>query len=198
MTRRAAGFFIALALATLLPGLREVFEGAMALHMLLQLPALLAAGWLMAGRWHRAAAVQALGRAIAAIDAGGLFGATAASAVIALWMIPAWLDRSLLDPSTAVLKYASWLLAGVLLRAGAGRMHPTVAAFFLGNGAWMAATVGLLYQDEATRLCVSYLQDDQVWTGGGLVVAAVAMGALALRLVLRPPGPAPTRVARGA
>jgi len=49
----------------------------------------------------------------------------------------------------------------------------------------MTATAGLLYVDSPERLCVSYLQADQVQAGVGLVVAACVVGALGLHGALR-------------
>ncbi|WP_158228952.1 hypothetical protein [Chitinimonas sp. BJB300] len=39
----------------------------------------------------------------------------------------------------------------------------------------MTATIGLLYQDSTTRLCNSYLTDEQVTTGTGLIILATAL-----------------------
>jgi hypothetical protein len=155
-------------------------EGRMSLHMLLEFPLLLALGWWLA-RWVPR-------RTVAFVDAHGLLGATAASCVFAFWMIPASLDLALQSPAFAAGKYLGWIAAGVLLGVGYHRLSPVVAFFFLGNAAWMLATAGLLYRDTETRLCVNYLTDDQRVTGTGLVVWALALGALAawrLRPLLR-------------
>jgi hypothetical protein len=159
------------------PSFRALLESRMSLHMLLQFPLLLAAGWAW-GRWLPF-------RAVHRIDAHGLFGASLASCVFAFWMIPAALDLSLLSREVAALKYGSWVAAGLLLAWGRERLGPVVAAFFLGNAAWMAATAGLLYQDAQVQLCVNYLVDDQLLTGSGLIAASLVLAALAL-LRLRP------------
>lgn len=149
----------------------DLVESRMSLHMLLEFPALLVLGWALGRRWP----APWLRR----VDAQGLLGATAASCVAAFWMIPAALDLSLLSGAMAVLKYASWTAAGALLAWGRERLSPVVAAFFLGNAAWMLATAGLLYRDAETRLCVNYLVPDQLVTGAGLLAWAVALGGLA-------------------
>lgn len=181
---------LALALSPLLwllwPSLRHFFEASMSLHMLVQLPLLLAAGWALAA-WcpDRVGALQAH------VDAQGLASATLASCVSAFWMIPAALDLALLDPWAAIAKYGSWLLAGLLLAQGRPRLSPVPAAFFLGNAAWMLITVGLLYRDADTRLCVSYLYDEQALSGNGLVAWGLVLGGVALaRLRVLTPGPA--------
>ena len=171
----------ALWLAALLPlallhdGLRHAVESRMALHMLLEFPLLLAGGW--------AAARLAAPRHAPtdAFDAFGLLGAGVVSCVSAFWMIPAALDLALLHEPMRWAKVASWLLAGALLARSAPRLGDEIAVFFLGNLAWMFATAGLLYREAESRLCVSYLAADQVWTGNGLVALAIALGALALQ-----------------
>lgn len=163
-----------LPLMWLLPPLRHAVESSMLLHMLLQFPLLLAAG-MMAGRWL-ARAWPALDRGVARIDALGLLGAISLLLVSAFWMVPAALDLALLDARYAAFKYVSWWGAGVLLALGASRYSPVVAVFTYGNLAWMLASAGLLYQSIETPLCVSYLQNEQVWTGRGLIVLALLLG----------------------
>jgi hypothetical protein len=97
-------FIAALPLLFLWPALRHVVESSMALHMLVQFPALLASGWGAA----RLAGVAPMRR----LDAHGLLGLTAASCVAAYWMVPAALNLSLLSPAVNVAKYLSWWLAG--------------------------------------------------------------------------------------
>jgi len=150
-----------------------VVESRMSLHMLLEFPVLLALGWWLGRRRRRS------WQGLARFDAQGLLGAAAASCVFAFWMIPAALDLALLSPGMAAAKYLSWIAAGALLAWGRERLSPVVAAFFLGNTAWMLATAGLLYRDAETQLCVNYLIDDQLLTGAGLLAWALALGALA-------------------
>lgn len=171
----------ALPLLLLIAPLRQLLESRMAPHMLVELPLLFVAGWALA----RALGPRA--RLPAVIDAHGLLGLSWVSAVSALWMIPAMLDLSLLDVRLQWAKYLAWWLAGVMARGSLSRAGAVVGVFFLGNIAWMLATAGLLYQEAPQRLCVSYLFDEQLVTGRGLIVLAVAIGALALRRLLAPP-----------
>lgn len=171
-------------LAWLLPQLRQPVESSMSLHMLLQFPLLFAAGWAAAAWWPARASVR-----LTRIDAHGLTGALWASAVAAFWMIPTALDLALLDARVALLKYASWLLAGLWLAQGWRRLPAELAAFFLGSAAWMLITAGLLYRDAESRVCVSYRLDEQMVGGNGLIVWGIALGALGLlrlRAVLEP------------
>lgn len=179
--RAPTGLLAALPLVLLWAPLRQLLEGSMTLHMLVELPLLLASGW-------AAGAVLAHHRLPAGlprlIDVNGVLGLAFASCVGALWMIPSMLDLSLLDAGVQGAKYGAWWLSGVVLRASWRRSEPEIAAFFVGNMAWMLATAGLLYQDEGQRLCVSYLVDEQVVAGKGLIVFALVLAGLALHRVV--------------
>jgi hypothetical protein len=164
-----------LPLALLHDGLRHAIESRMALHMLVEFPLLLAGGWAIARLAARRHVLTD------AFDALGLLGVAVVSCVSAFWMIPAALDLALLHEPMRWAKLASWMLAGALLARSWARLGDEIAVFFLGNLAWMFATAGLLYREAESRLCVSYLAEDQLWTGNGLVALAVALGALALR-----------------
>jgi hypothetical protein len=151
-------------------------EADMARHMLVEFPLLLAAGAALVPRAERLAA------GMAQFDAYGLTGWTTASLVLGFWMIPAALDAALASAAVNGAKYASLLGAGFALRGAMQRSPVALEAFFVGNFAWMWATVGLLYQDAETQLCLNYLADAQQRTGRGLVTAAVVVPLLWLSL----------------
>jgi hypothetical protein len=156
--------------------LRHVLESRMLFHMMVEFPLLLAAGWSFGKRLRRGAD---------AIDAHGLLGITLASAVAAFWMIPAALDASLLWMPVQVAKLATWWLAGSLLARSWPRLSVETMVFFLGNLAWMVATVGFLYESTGSRLCVNYLVDDQQLTSYALVALGVLLGSLAVFCALQ-------------
>ena len=183
LVRTAKVVLALLPLLLLWPALRHAVESRMLLHMLLEWPLLFAAGWaahgLLARPWMQA---------LRALDWHGWTGATFVSCVAVFWMLPSAIDAALLDPAMAAAKYASWWLAGAVMAGSWRRLDAEVLLFFVGNLAWMTATAGMLYLDTPARLCVSYLIDDQRWTGTGLIVLALALGGVALRRVLRPAG----------
>lgn len=152
---------------------RHWVEGRMLPHMLLQFPWLMLAGAACAC----AAAVwwPRLARVMGAVNRRGLLGVVMVSGVSGLWMVPAALDAALIDPLVAAAKYASWWLAGAALLSTWPRLVPAMRLFFIGNLAWMFATAGLLYADAEQRLCVNYLQDEQLWTGGALMIVGVGL-----------------------
>lgn len=142
-------------------------EADMARHMLVEFPLLMALG---------AALAPLADRALSAFDRYGLTGWSAASLVLAYWMIPAALDAALGSSVVNAAKYASLVAAGAALRSAMRRSPPVLEAFFVGNFAWMAATVGLIYQESPRQLCLNYLVDAQVRAGQGLVAAAIVLG----------------------
>ena len=153
-------------------------EADMARHMLVEIPLVVAAGAYLAR--FVPARVDA---AIARFDAFGLTGWLFAGLVTAFWMIPAALDAAVANGAMNTAKFASLAAAGFALRGSLRRSPLALEAFFVGNFTWMAATVGLVYQDAETRLCLAYLTDSQQRAGEGLVIMAVV--AFVAWLVLR-------------
>ena len=179
----ATVWLVALApLLFLIDPIRQGTESRMAWHMLLQFPLLLASGTCLAV-WasKRTEWLRSYDR----VDAHGLLGATLASCVLAYWMIPAALDMALLSESARWAKYASLWFAGFALGRSHTRISEGLALFFVGSLVWMMATVGLIYQTLPQRLCVSYLIDEQRWTGAGLVAAAALLGVVTALFMAR-------------
>jgi hypothetical protein len=175
--RRVLALLAATPLLWLLPALRNPMEASMVLHMLVQIPLLLLAGW-AAAAWLPQRCVALLAQA----DPLGLLGATLAACMLAYWMVPAALDLAVLDGRFALAKYLGLWLAGLGFALGWPRLGAVLAAFVLGNMAWMMATAGLLYREAEARLCVSYLFDEQALAGAGLIAwGLVALAAAVAR-----------------
>lgn len=152
-----------------IPGARSMMESDMALHMLLQFPLILLAGWLLAQglpeqtkaglrKWNHA----------------GIAGLLAASMVLMFWMIPRALDMVLADSAMEFWKFLTLLLAGAALELSWHSAGMIVRGFFLGNVLPMMMVVGWLYIEAPVRICNAYLTNDQLRTGSGLLVLAIA------------------------
>jgi len=178
-------FTVLMPLALLWPALRHAVESRMAMHMLIEFPALLASGWCLQRELVVRHALRRVRHAFALLDWRGWTGVTLASLVAVAWMLPSALDASLLSAQAASAKYASWWAAGFVLAGSWRRADAEVLLFFAGNLAWMLAAAGMLYLDAPARLCVSYLVDDQRATGIGLIAFALLLGALVLGSVIR-------------
>ena len=169
----ASHLFAAAALLGFLlsPPVREWMLSRMDVHMNVQLPLLVLCGTAMVAPWR-----QALRAALEPVNRFGLNGLLLAGGLFTLWMVPRALDAAVAAASIDSLKVVSLLLAGALLAVSWRPAGPVVQAFFVGNMAWMAATVGLLFAQLPMRLCNAYLQDDQRHTGYGLVLLAMITG----------------------
>lgn len=173
-----AGLAVAAGVAA--PPAMRLLEGSMALHMLVQIPLLVLAGY-----WLSAALRPRFRRILQSFNAHGVTGWALASLALAFWMLPRALDAAVANPWIDAAKFGVLLLAGAALRGSWAASRPVIQLFFIGNWAWMTATAGLLYVEAPQRLCNAYLLGDQAITGHGLIVAAVFLPLLWARDYLR-------------
>lgn len=169
----------ALLVVLMLPPLRHTLEASMSLHMLVQYPALLLAGALLA-----AAVPAGLRQRLSAWNAMGISGLTAFALIAAVLMIPRVLDLALIDWRAECAKVAALLLAGAVLQPSWRAAGLMLQGFFLGNVLPMTLVVGTLYQDAPLRLCNAYRLDDQQQLGFALVWGATAVAVVWLASVM--------------
>lgn len=150
-------------------------------HMLVQIPLIFISGACAWTAWRVAssqrtdslfARVQCVLRPFNAYAVPTLL---AASLILGYWMIPKALDDVLLHRSMFVAKFISLFVAGALFSKGWHQANVVIKLFFVGNFCWMAAIVGMLYQEQPMRVCNFYLQNDQDYTGIALVWLAVLL-----------------------
>lgn len=176
--RVVAGVALWLALAPTPIG--HLLQSTMTLQLLVQVPLLILAGWLMA---HGIPGRIAAG--LAAWDRSGVGGLLLASLVSLVWMLPRMMDSSVTDPRAAVLKLVtvplliggpillSWPRAGFVVR-GVVLLELVATAFRLG---W-------LYLVSPVRLCSNYLLDDQQQLGRLLLLlGTIGVVTLAWKLI---------------
>lgn len=152
-----------------LPAVRGKMESHMVLHMLLQFPLILLAGWLLAK------GIPEQARSMAQTwNHAGVAGLLVAAMVLMFWMIPRALDLVLVDRTRESWKFLTLALAGVALELSWQPAGMIVRGFFLGNVLPMMMVAGWLYIEAPVRLCNSYLSNDQLRTGSGLLALAIA------------------------
>jgi hypothetical protein len=163
---------VGLWLALWLPPLRAGLEAEMALHMAVQLPLLVAVGFLFA------AALRAREpSALADADWLGIPGLLLVLFATSLWMLPRALDAALADPSIEIAKFLSVpLLVGLPLGLSWRRMPALGRAFIWANFIPKLGAVGGLYLAAPTRLCAYYGLDQQALAGWTLVALAAVLG----------------------
>ncbi len=164
--------------ALVTPPLRHALEAQMSMHMLVQFPALILTGMLLAGALSTKAREQ-----IAQWNAYGIAGLTFAALVLALAMIPRLLDLALVDAHVEIVKSVALLLCGSALHLSWRSAGVIVQGFFLGNVLPMMAIAGSLYETAPARVCNSYRLDEQQWVGQCLTIASACIAAVWLARV---------------
>ncbi|MGH6680897.1 MAG: hypothetical protein ACREDL_18665 [Bradyrhizobium sp.] len=152
--------------------LRGILESDMALHMMVQLPLLIAIGFMLATvlgphepRWF----VNA--------DWLGIPSLLLVIFTTSIWMLPRMLDLALGNIWIDLLKFASLpLLAGLPLGLSWPRVPALGRAFLWANLISMLATMGGLYLGAPQRLCAYYRLDQQTTAGTTLIAIAVVLG----------------------
>jgi len=157
------GLFIILAL----PPVRAALEATLMGHMLVQIPLLVLAGWLLvAGR----------GSILQSWNANGIPGLLLALFAMAFWSIPRWLDAALSEPLWEIIKFITVpLLVGLPLAMSWPRLSDLARGFVWANAISMLAFMGWLYIAAPVRVCNNYLVDQQVAFGYSAMLIAVAI-----------------------
>ena len=146
-------------------------ESMMTTHVLIEIPLLISIGVFFG---H--VSFPTIKRALILCNGGGVAGILIASFGLAFWMIPRWLDASLVDPLVAISKYASLvMLVGVPLAWSWHRLHPIGRGVVKIEFLAMLFRLGWLYLVSPNRLCNSYLLEDQIWLGRGFLVLALVL-----------------------
>ncbi|MFA7474532.1 MAG: hypothetical protein WCY95_01880, partial [Castellaniella sp.] len=169
-------------------GLSGPLTALMSLHMLVQIPLLVLAGLFAERAWRAGHPPRAGARPRPAwsYNEYGIPGLLLVSLVGAGWMIPKALDDALTDWRVAAFKYLGLPVCGWVLGASLRHSNVVIKLFFLGNFCWMSAIVGMIYLDQPIRLCNAYLQDDQDWSGRGLIALAIVLPSCWLLAELKP------------
>ncbi|MDE0226287.1 MAG: hypothetical protein OXP28_14310 [Gammaproteobacteria bacterium] len=146
-------------------------ESRLVSHVLVEIPVLVAIGFVL-GRCIE----PRLRMVLEPLNGGGIPGILLVTFALAFWMIPRWLDASLQAPDVAAAKYISLVaLAGMPLAWSWDRLHPVARGLVKIEFLAMCFRLGWLYLISPDRLCNSYLIDDQVLLGQGLLVVGIAL-----------------------
>lgn len=166
-----AGIGAVLWVALALPPIQRALTATMTLQMLVQIPLLVVAGWLVAQALPRR-----LDARLSAWDRSGVSGLLLASLASMVWMLPRAMDAAIDDPWVALAKFLSVpLLVGAVLALSWPRMGFVVRGVFLAELVASAFRLGWLYLASPVRLCSNYLLDDQQWLGKLLLALGVAI-----------------------
>jgi len=175
---------IALPVALATPWMRAWLESSMALHMLVQMPLLAAAGF-------AAAAALPAPRAQAIVDGvGGVVPCLLVASLASMfWMVPRALDLALAGIAVETAKFVTLpLLVGAPLALAWPRLGLLGRGFVWTNLASMLAVLGWLYRASPLRACNAYPVADQRAAGDWLIFLAIVVfvGWLATLFVAQP------------
>jgi hypothetical protein len=172
------------------PPWRSLIEQSMVWHMAVQMPMLVAGGWLLAGSAIDGPRMQRF----ADWNRFGLTGFIASQVIVAYWMLPLAIDRAVVLPRVDVFKLVSLLACGAMLKASFARSPTVLQLFFVGYAVSMLSAAGVFLVSTDRRLCNAYSLDSQ-WNAGGSVVAlGVALGCAWAWRVVRDTRRDPSRV----
>jgi hypothetical protein len=159
--RRAA----LLVLVLLAPPVRHGLEATMTAQMLVQLPLLAAAGWLLSG----AVPPRVLAR-VERWSHRGFTGLVLVTVTAAFWMLPRSLDAATSHTLISAAKYLSVpLLIGLPFGVSWPRMGFVVRGIFLVEFVASFFRLGWLYLISPIRLCNNYALSDQQRLGGSML-----------------------------
>ena len=157
---------------------RQILEGSLTMHMLVQIPLLVISGWLI-GKTQRLSSDVRGSAAVRAFNRQGVTGIVLFACVALLWMIPRLLEQSLAEPGAMIAKFVSLPLAGIALAWSYPIAPPILIGVLLAHAVSMLAAMGWVYLTAPTRLCNAYLAEDQALAGMTLLGIA---GTLALAI----------------
>lgn len=157
--------------ALMIPPAARLMESIMVVHMHMQMPLLVIAGFFMA----RALQMR-FPRFFDRWNAGGMPGILLFAIVIAYWMLPRTMDEALTATSMEVFKFVSLpFLAGIPLRDSWQRLGRTGKNVTIGVFTLLFYATGGAYLGAPEQLCNSYLVVEQIALGWAFLLTAFAM-----------------------
>ena len=144
-----------------IPPVPHALESRMTLQMLVQIPLLGVAGWMLAS-----GTPEWLERHLAGWNHRGISGLLLASFSGMVWMLPLAMDAALDDPRVAAAKFLSVpLLIGGPVALSWPRAGFVVRGMFVAELIATSLRLGWLYMISPVRLCSNYLLGDQQLLG---------------------------------
>lgn len=155
--------------ALMLPFSRGRLEATLVGHVLVQMPLLVLAGWLLGS-----ALAGRLDRVMEQWNRFGVAGFTFAIFMMLFWMVPRSVDSAIAYTGYELFKFVSLPCAGAALALSFPRTLPVLAGALKANFVSMLGVLAWLYTAAPVRLCNSYLASDQKMLGTGMALLAGA------------------------
>lgn len=158
-------------LILMIPPVITGLESIMVTHMLVQIPLLIFAGWLIT-RFLQLKFPDFFKK----WNGNGVPGILLFIIITTYWMIPRVMDEALALTTVEVFKFISLpFLAGVTLRDSWDKLGGIGKSFVILNYIPMFAFMAWLYIDSPIQICNNYLEAEQQQLGWGFLVITAAM-----------------------
>ncbi|WP_200801049.1 hypothetical protein [Ornithinibacillus halophilus] len=163
----------------MIPPVAEIMESIMILHMHMQMPMIVIAGFLMAPFF-----TKRFPNFFSKWNQTGIPGMLLFIIVMSYWSIPRAMDDALTYPAVELFKFISLaFLVGVPLRDSwkkiSNRWQNGVLIFFF----LQFTGLGILYIAAPGQLCNNYIQSEQVTLGWGFLTIAIAILVYLVQLI---------------
>ncbi|CAM3163215.1 hypothetical protein FITA111629_07255 [Filibacter tadaridae] len=168
---KQARFGLLLFLFLLIPPVAHLLESIMIIHMHMQMPLLVIAGFLMAPFFQKR-----FPRLFENWNHAGIPGILLVTIVWLYWMIPRTMDDALTVQSVEAFKFFSLpFLVGVPLRDSWKKIGLTVKKIIFIGFTILFFGMGILYIKVPVQLCNNYLLIEQITLGWGFVTMAICI-----------------------
>lgn len=164
-------FGLVLLIGLMLPPVARLMESVMIVHMHMQMPMLVIAGFFMARLFlHR------YPQFFNKYNQNGVPGILLFIIIMAYWLLPRTMDEALTLETVEIFKFVSLpFLAGVPLRDSWNRLSKTWKNNLISLFTVIFLGMGWLYIQSNDQLCNNYLVIDQVILGWGFITMAICM-----------------------
>ena len=154
-----------------LPPVANLLESIMIIHMHMQMPLLIIAGFLMAKFF-----LMRFPQLFEKWNQNGVQGILLFLIILFYWMLPRTMDEALTLNSVEVFKFISLpFLAGVPLRDSWRKLSTFKRNILLVVITIMSFGLGLLYVKSPVQLCNNYLLIEQITLGWGFLTMAICL-----------------------
>jgi len=164
-------FGLVLLIGLMIPPVADLMESVMIIHMHMQMPMLVIAGFFMARLFQ-----ERLPRFFDKYNQNGIPGMLLFLIIMAYWMLPRTMDEALTVQSVEIFKFISLpFLAGVPLRDSWNKLSKHWKNNLITLFTVMFLVLGWLYIQSNAQLCNNYLVMDQIILGWGFITMAICM-----------------------
>ncbi|MBT2662827.1 hypothetical protein [Bacillus sp. ISL-45] len=162
---------LVLLIGLMLPPVANLMESVMIIHMHMQMPMLVIAGFFM-GLFFQ----QRFPHFFSKYNQDGIPGIFLFIIIMGYWMLPRTMDEALTVNSIEFFKFISLpFLAGVPLRDSWKKLSKNRKNYTIGFFTLAFLGMGCLYIQANDQLCNNYLVVDQIILGWGFITMAICM-----------------------